>query len=136
MPTSDEELAQLQASVEEKRQRLADARRMREDNERSLANDVTAAQLLAEAAQLDVLIASEEKSASEEAVKEGAAGLMDQVAGDLASAQAQKEGAAELAAVSEANRVAAEEAKAKADAEAAAAAEAALAAANTEGGAS
>lgn len=134
MPTSDEELAQLQTSVEEKRVRLADARRAREDNERALANDVVAAQLLAEAAQLDVMIASEEKSATTEAVIAGASGLMDQVVADLGKAQAQAAGAEEMAALQEANRAEAEAAAAAEQAQAVAAAEAALAAANsTEG---
>lgn len=79
MPTSDEELAKLQTSVGEKRQRLADARRERELNERALANDITAAQLLAESTKLDLLIAKEEKSSSEDAVGAGAATLMAQV---------------------------------------------------------
>lgn len=140
MPTSDEELAQLQTSVEEKRQRLAGARLERESNERALANDVTAAQLLAEAAQLDVLIASEEKAASKESVAAGAAVLMTTVQSDLEKAQAAQEGAVALAEAQAANQAAADEAKAAADAEAVAQAEAALAAAsateNTEGGAS
>lgn len=69
MPTTDEELAELQRSVEEKRQRLIDARTERENNERSLANDITAAQLQAEADKLDALIAEEEKRNSPEVVE-------------------------------------------------------------------
>ena len=69
MPTTDEELAELQRSVEEKRQRLIDARTERENNERSLANDITAAQLRTEADRLDALIAEEEKRSSPEVVE-------------------------------------------------------------------
>lgn len=80
MPTTDEELAELQNTVAEKRQRLIDARAEREANERSLTNDITAAQLKAEEEKLDSLIAEEEKRNSAEAVEAAAAVVLDPAA--------------------------------------------------------
>lgn len=59
MPTSDQELEQLRSEVESKRVQLADAQRDREEKERALANDVTAAQLRDESKNLDSQIAEE-----------------------------------------------------------------------------
>jgi septal ring factor EnvC (AmiA/AmiB activator) len=91
MPTSDQELAELQTTVEEKRQRLVAARLEREAQQRSLENDVTAAQLRAEEAKLDQLIAEEE--ARNARVEEAAAVVIDpqaaQAAAELAHEAAQ-----------------------------------------------
>ena len=91
MPTSDQELAELQKTVEEKRQRLVDARLEREAQERSLENDVTAAQLRAEEEKLDQLIAEEESRNNR--VEEAAVVVIDpqaaQAAADLAHEAAQ-----------------------------------------------
>jgi hypothetical protein len=91
MPTSDQELVELQRTVEEKRQRLADARLERESQERSLANDVTAAQLKAEEDKLDQMIAQEEAAAGR--VHQAAQVVLDpqaaQAAADLAHEAAQ-----------------------------------------------
>jgi hypothetical protein len=51
-PTSDEELKELQENVEDLRAQVVDANAEREAYEKSLANDVTAAQLKAEQARL------------------------------------------------------------------------------------
>lgn len=91
MPTSDQELAELQKTVEEKRQRLVAARLERESNERSLENEVTAAQLRAEEEKLDRLIAEEEARGAR--VEEAAVVVIDpqaaQAAADLAHEAAQ-----------------------------------------------
>lgn len=111
MPTTDEELAELQRGIEEKRQRLVDARAERESNERSLANDITAAQLAAESAKLDALIADEERRGSMEVVEAATAVVLNPEASremNEALHEMQLQAPAEAAAAAEAADPAAE----------------------------
>lgn len=61
MPTTDEELEQLQAGVEERRQVLADTQAARDEAVQASANDLRKAELLAEKERLDREIAEEER---------------------------------------------------------------------------
>ena len=61
MPTTDEELEQLQAEVEERRQVLADTQAARDEAVQASANDLRKAELLAERERLDREIAEEER---------------------------------------------------------------------------
>ena len=77
MATTDEELAQLQKSVEKKREQLADAERQREERQAGLSNDITAAQLQAEEARLDAALSAAKADAKAANVKSGASGPLD-----------------------------------------------------------
>jgi hypothetical protein len=56
-PTSDEELQELQENVASLRQQVVDANADREAYERSISNDIAAAELKAEAARLEAELA-------------------------------------------------------------------------------
>lgn len=87
MPTSDQDLRSKQEHVEKLRSQVAEANAHREERERSLANDVTAAQLDTEAARLEAeLIRSREMAK---------AGTVKLAASPLASAQADMKAAVE-----------------------------------------
>lgn len=77
MPTSDEDLQKKQAHVQKLRQQLAAAEASRTAREAELANDVTAAQLDAEAARLEADLASAKDLAKVGSVKAAAAAPLD-----------------------------------------------------------
>ena len=89
MPTSDEELAAKRAQVEKLRVNVATENAKREQRERELANDVHAAQLDAEIAQLEVQLEQAKASNKVAAVKEGATGPLQAAVEDKKAAEAQ-----------------------------------------------
>jgi Asp-tRNA(Asn)/Glu-tRNA(Gln) amidotransferase A subunit family amidase len=97
MPTSDEDLQKLQESVEKKRQELAAATALREERERALVNDETAARLRAEEARLDVELIAVKESAKAANVKTGAGAPLEAAKADMERAVAAQK-AAEAAA--------------------------------------
>lgn len=109
MPTTDEELAELQQSVQDKRQALADAQALREASERSQVNDIAAAQLKEEAARLDAEIAREQaltaNVGSGNTVLAVATAQMEQA---VAQQEAQEKANEEAARLAEEQRAAAE----------------------------
>lgn len=88
MATSDEELQELESEVQGKRERLANALRDREEQERSLSNDVVAQQLRAESARLDAALAEEQARASLSQRQENSAITQAKVEAEAAQAQA------------------------------------------------
>lgn len=113
MPYTDEELAELQKSVEAKRQELAAAQAEREISEKSNVNDIAAAQLMEESVRLDAAIQAEK------ALAERAAGSGDSA---IAAATATMEQAVATAKAQQEAEAAAAQANADAEAQAEAAA--------------
>lgn len=93
MPTSDEDLAKEQARVEKLRQQLADEEAKRVERERSLANDITLAQLQAEAAQLEARLAVAKEQGKVATVKDGAAAPLDAAKAQMEQAVAAQKAA-------------------------------------------
>lgn len=79
MPISDDELREKAENVANLRQQLVEAQTARVASELELANDVTAAQLDAEAAQLEVELEREQAAANPGNIQEGIAGLMSSI---------------------------------------------------------
>ncbi len=86
MPTSDDDLLKKQANVEKLRQQLVTAEASRVNRELELSNDVTAAQLDAEAARLEADLAVAKDLSRVTAVKSGASAPLD-TARDLLKAE-------------------------------------------------
>lgn len=86
MPTSEEELKKKRDNVEKLRQQVADEEAKRVTRERELSNDVTAAQLDAEAVRLEARLAAAKDSNKVAAVKEGASAPLDQAKAEMRNA--------------------------------------------------
>lgn len=97
MPTSDEELQQLQKEVEKKREKLATADLQRTSREAELSNDIVAANLRAESARLDAALAESTRLAKVSEVKQGAEGPLAAAKADMDRALAQGKAQDDLA---------------------------------------
>jgi len=69
---TDEEVREARDRVEKLRAEIASNERARVEREREMANEITLAQLNAEAARLEVQLAQQKNTASDEAVRKGA----------------------------------------------------------------
>lgn len=95
MPTSDEELQAKADRVEKLRSQVAAEEAKRATREREIANDITAAQLDAEAAALETRLQVAKDAGKVSAVKEGASAPLDAARESLATAVAQQDAAKE-----------------------------------------
>lgn len=97
MPTSNEDLQAKKDRVEKLREQVASEEAKRLEREQALANDVTAAQLDAEAARLEAQLETAKQSNKAAAVKEGASDLLDAANDDKARAESQRDAAIKAA---------------------------------------
>lgn len=93
MPTSDEDLQKRAEQVQKLREQVADEEAKRTDRERALANDITMAQLDAEAAQLEARLQVAKNAGKVSEVKSGAQAPLDAAKEQMRVAQAQLEAA-------------------------------------------
>jgi hypothetical protein len=89
--TTDKELATKRARVEKLRQQLANAESTRVAREQETSNDVLAAQLDAEASQLEAQLAEAKRTSKVTVVREGVQTITDVARDDVAAAEAQAE---------------------------------------------
>lgn len=97
MTTTDKELATKRARVQKLREQLADAEAKRVAQEQDMSNDVLAAQLDAEAAQLEVQLAEAKRTSKVTVVREGVSSITDTARDDVAAAEAQAKAAEKAA---------------------------------------
>lgn len=96
MPTTEEELDEKRQRNQKLRDQLAAEEAKRVDRETSLANDVTAMQLDAEAVRLQAALDAAKEANKVSAVKEGAAPVLDAAKEDIKNAEAFAKGQEDL----------------------------------------
>lgn len=111
MAVTDEELAEKQERNLKLRQQLADEETKRLERERGMTNDITAAQLDAEAVQLETQIAAAKQANKVGEVKAGAAAPLEAARAQMEAAVAAQKAQEDSVSLQEQQKAAVEEAE-------------------------